>query len=320
MEHFRFSTSEVEPDEALEYWAEAVLPQLEASFLNGERRGFSCSLVGRRRAEIAIGNVALASYSGVWKENARMIGCADSARIFRIHAGQACFKDRTGAEWLVKAGEVFIAGPEALVSYEIAANSSGGLALTADMTTIPLRQLQKYGAVLSRGMAQHLSANPRSILFNHYVDALRSDQTSDNDFKRLIHNFTELTAITLQGEIDVSKSIPSLDAIFERSTRIISEHFRDGNFNAVAAAKLLKLSERALFKSFSLRESSFHEALTTQRLIFAARRLRSSLKTNVTTVAYESGFESISTFNRNFRAKFGMSPSAYRDAINTMTP
>ncbi|HEV7334831.1 MAG TPA: helix-turn-helix transcriptional regulator [Bosea sp. (in: a-proteobacteria)] len=317
MEHFRFSTDDVGVDQALAYWADGVLPQLEAQLVDADSRGFTCSLSGRRRAELAIGNVAIASYSGVWRENARLIGCTDSARVFRVHQGLLHLQDRSGSTWQVKPGEAFISGPDALISYAIAPVAAGGVAMIADMTTIPLKQLQKYGALISRDLAHHLAINSRTALFNHYVDTLRSEQTHDVDLKRLIHNFTELTAITLTGEGDAIDSTPLLDAHFARAARLIRDRFRDGNLTAAKAAKLLGLSERALFKAFELRERSFHQMLVDERLVFSARRLRASDE-NVTSIAYDAGFESVSTFNRNFRFRFGMSPTDYRASIGVL--
>ncbi len=54
-----------------------------------------------------------------------------------------------------------------------------------------------------------------------------------------------------------------------------------------------------------------HQYLTATRLRRAAARL-SDTSENVTTIAFDSGFGDLSTFNARFRAAFGVTPSGYR--------
>jgi AraC-like DNA-binding protein len=56
-----------------------------------------------------------------------------------------------------------------------------------------------------------------------------------------------------------------------------------------------------------------HQYLTATRLRRAAARLGDTSE-SVTTIAFDSGFNDLSTFNARFRAVFGKSPSAYRRA------
>lgn len=58
--------------------------------------------------------------------------------------------------------------------------------------------------------------------------------------------------------------------------------------------------------------SSFVAYLNEYRLAAAASRLRET-DDKILTVAQETGFESLSNFNRQFRLRYGMSPREYRD-------
>ena len=54
--------------------------------------------------------------------------------------------------------------------------------------------------------------------------------------------------------------------------------------------------------------------LLQKRLEFAAARLRSSPDKTVTEIVFDSGFEDVSHFNKAFKARFGASPTAFRES------
>ncbi len=78
-------------------------------------------------------------------------------------------------------------------------------------------------------------------------------------------------------------------------------------------AELAGLSESAFshyFKKHSLK--SFSDFVIDLRLYYARELLRNT-STSITSIAYESGFNSISNFNRLFRERSGMTPGDFRN-------
>ena len=75
---------------------------------------------------------------------------------------------------------------------------------------------------------------------------------------------------------------------------------------------------RAGFCSFWKRETgeTFMSFVTRHRLETACRLLKDP-SLQVSYVCYESGFNDIPHFNRSFRRRFGVSPSAYRAGLKT---
>jgi AraC-like DNA-binding protein len=156
--------------------------------------------------------------------------------------------------------------------------------------------------------------SPIGGLVNSYVDALRSELTTDRDFKRLINNFTGLIAVGLGSGERLISAPPLLDAYYEQALDIIGNGFRDQRLQSAYVAERLGISERTLFKAFEQRERSFHSELTMRRIGAASLRLRRAADSaSILDILFDSGFESVSTFSRSFKAVHGMTASEYRN-------
>lgn len=118
----------------------------------------------------------------------------------------------------------------------------------------------------------------------------------DDDSKRVI-------SPTLSSE--------NIDGRIQRSVKFISENFRRkiplSEISRVAAMSEGGFS-RLFFLTCGVRP---REHIVNLRLAYAAKLLPQS-GAPVTDIAFESGFENISNFNRLFKKKFGVSPLKYR--------
>lgn len=96
---------------------------------------------------------------------------------------------------------------------------------------------------------------------------------------------------------------------------MIGSRLAEHNLSAVAVAESFKISPRYLARLFQKDETSFGKYLLSQRLAKSADALQSPLntKTAVSDIAWRSGFSDMSYFSREFRAKFGCSPTDYRN-------
>ena len=76
------------------------------------------------------------------------------------------------------------------------------------------------------------------------------------------------------------------------------------------------LSKERIGAAFA--QGSDHERLTTlvreMRLDYAVRLMNEHPEMSVEQVSQSSGFSNADTFTRNFRTKFGMTPTAYRSS------
>lgn len=312
MERFLFSTSEVADADALSYWADEVLPQLEVELLSADASDFSCSMIGRRTRGIAVARGEISGYSGIWRENARLIGTGDSLRICRVENGLIRLDLPGGEEHEVGPGGAFVLGPEAVLRYSIEPAPAGGKPFRVDITTVPLPRLEEYGRFLARNLARALPRTAAGNIVNTFVDALRSEETSDSNFMGLMNSFTEVVAVAL-GDCGSDLRAQARDETYYRALAYMRSRHKSAGLSIEGIARDLGVSERALFAAFDDREVTPHRYINRLRIETAKIMLAGKAeRPSITDIALSSGFDSVSTFNRQFRAQTGISPSDYR--------
>lgn len=97
--------------------------------------------------------------------------------------------------------------------------------------------------------------------------------------------------------------------LLSRALALIERHGADPAFGPRELASRLNVSERMLQRHFEpLGETPVHRLLS-RRLELAHARL-SQAEAAIASIAYESGFNDLSYFYREFRKKYGMTPGA----------
>jgi AraC-like DNA-binding protein len=128
----------------------------------------------------------------------------------------------------------------------------------------------------------------------------------------------DLVALALgaAGEAGHAASAGGLRAARALAVRqSVSARLRNPKLSPADIAKANGVSERYLRLLFAEMGTSFSEFLNAQRLELALRLLASPLHRNrrIAEIAFEAGFSDLSHFNRRFRARFHMTPSAARE-------
>ena len=101
--------------------------------------------------------------------------------------------------------------------------------------------------------------------------------------------------------------------LYQKVISYLSEHYVE-NITLSQIAKKFGYNEKYLSHTLhNLTGIHFRQLLTFYRLDHAKKLLRSRKNINITTIAAESGFYSINTFNRAFKEMTGKSPSEYRN-------
>ncbi|MEM9303020.1 MAG: hybrid sensor histidine kinase/response regulator transcription factor, partial [Pseudomonadota bacterium] len=104
------------------------------------------------------------------------------------------------------------------------------------------------------------------------------------------------------------------DRFLERAQDALREHLSDPGFGINDWAQLLHMDRTTLYRKLKAEAGTTPEKLLREtRLELAARLLRKGVG-NVGEVADSVGFASISHFSRTFKARFGQTPAAWRQA------
>ena len=115
-------------------------------------------------------------------------------------------------------------------------------------------------------------------------------------------------------EAQVSIGNRTTNAVLSRALGLIDRYARDPEFGPAELADRLNVSERTMQRHFRALGETASRRILSVRLESAHARLSgaraASCATNVTTIAYESGFNDLSYFYREFRAKYGRPPGA----------
>jgi AraC family transcriptional regulator, positive regulator of tynA and feaB len=103
--------------------------------------------------------------------------------------------------------------------------------------------------------------------------------------------------------------------ILENAMAFIDSRFTDGMMSPAVLAAELGVSLRNLQRAFAFAGMTPSDYLIWRRLeracLLLNERQKKGAKTLVSTIAYESGFNDVSYFNRQFRRSFGCAPGQY---------
>lgn len=101
-------------------------------------------------------------------------------------------------------------------------------------------------------------------------------------------------------------------AFYTGFMHVLSRHFHDEAFGKTEAANLMAVSERQLSRKLqALFAMNFSEILKLYRIYRAKRLLDEGMQ--VTHVAYEVGFSTLSYFSRSFKIQCNETPSQYQE-------
>lgn len=151
-----------------------------------------------------------------------------------------------------------------------------------------------------------------------YVDILLNQSGADDAaIPRLAgHHISDLVAAAVGSDsLDRETHSPGLRAArLETIRRDLDRHFLEPTFSLTALARRLGVTPRYVQALFAEAATSFTDELTKRRLVRAHDMLASAryAHMNVTDVAHECGFSTVSHFHRMFRRRFEKTPGAVR--------
>ena len=107
---------------------------------------------------------------------------------------------------------------------------------------------------------------------------------------------------------------PKASALLSALLDFVNEHICNAELSPHVAALNVGISVRYMHKLFAGRKTTFQSYVASKRLELVRREMISPLcRTQaISTVAYRCGFNDLSTFNRSFKRRYGVTPRKFR--------
>jgi len=134
--------------------------------------------------------------------------------------------------------------------------------------------------------------------------------------KALVQTLTQLTLVE-RGIVSPNSRIAQYAVRAGRlslAKRLIASHLAQPQLSPAFVATLLGISVRHLHVLFEEASMSFSHTVTALRIERSRRLLREAPTMTVAAIAFASGFDSLATFYRIFRAVHGITPGDFREA------
>lgn len=251
--------------------------------------------------------------------------CHEEVEMVLVDCGSCCYTI-SGHDVALKTGDILVMMPWVLHSFRLTEADRYFLASTymisLDMInnrSVDICSSRYFSPMLNRVCSDYCVVTPET---DHYEDFKRMavqmfDAYYDHDvffelkLKGLIGDLFFM--LLKDGLIQIFETTPESDDVkaVRRVVDYIAENYKE-NITLAALAQLVSLSETGLSRLFrSVTGMSCIDYVIEYRLSQAMSMLRTSEKP-VIEIAYETGFNNISYFNRTFKKHFGQTPSACR--------
>ena len=181
---------------------------------------------------------------------------------------------------------------------------------------LPMATLKAMAAGVDDLVGRELEPGGALSLAMDYSDLLlRHPGAVDEAGMAIAAHLTDLVALGLgaRGDLALAARRGGLRAIrLEAVLMILEKRFTEPDFSAQKLAAAAGLSERYVNELLYEAGASFTMRLNELRLRKAAELLTRGGESRISDIAFDCGFNDLSYFNRCFRRRFGLTPSAAR--------
>jgi AraC-like DNA-binding protein len=161
---------------------------------------------------------------------------------------------------------------------------------------------------------------PAVRLLRHYLDVARQDDllTTAAEQQLFASHVYDLVALALGATADVGERARRgglRAARLKAATDYIDSHFSEPGLSDQSVAAHLGVSDRYVRMLFADEDTSCKAYIDAQRLARAHAMLSNPIQAGMKIIdlAYRCGFNEVSTFNRAFRTRYGVTPSDVRE-------
>jgi AraC-like DNA-binding protein len=314
----KWTTDEVAPKDRFDYWREVRAKGLfgaTAELAREQRPQFFGEFALRKIGSAGFVELRASSYQIERSATDIANSPGDSLCIYQQLGGGGRFRVKDHDDFCVASGGYATSYSD--LPYHTVPLDAGGYDLR--ILKVPAADIS-----LPKSGLGDLAARPFGDLafVAPLLDSCFSDLTetgSDGDpmaAKALVRTLTQLTLVE-RGVVRPSSRIAQYAVRAGRlslARRLIARHLAQPQLSPLYVATLLGISVRHLHVLFEEASMSFSHTVTALRIERSRRLLCEAPAMTIAAIAFASGFESIATFYRVFRAVQGVTPGDFRDA------
>jgi AraC-like DNA-binding protein len=311
-ESWQFSSEDLRPTDRIPFYRD-VIARMWAKFdIEPVDERFSCNAGFYRLPNLSIAYMA---GSAVRAHRTREMAEGCHELVLVMGRKGACTFSQGGREVVVPAcGAVLLSAAEPCRSERTTTSH-------ISCVGIPRAELTPMLANPDAALMSVIPSNMEPLrLLAGYVDLLTKDVTVETaELRRLaVSHVHDLVALTLGATRDAAETAAGRGLRAARLRAIKADIAQNlaGNVTAAALSARHRLSSRYIRKLFEGENTSLSQFVLAQRLTRVYRMLpdpRYAGRT-ITDMALAVGFGDVSTFNREFRRRFGMTPSDVRNS------
>jgi len=242
-------------------------------------------------------------------------------QVLQTNDDRYCLARNTGerAAQVVHRGREFTMRPDAMVLLKLDEpffSADGASQKRFTNVHLPMAALKAAVADVDDMVGRELAPGGALSLAMDYSDLLlRHPAAVDEAGMAIARHLMDLASLGLgaRGELALAAERGGLRAVRLKAVLMILERrFSEPEFSAQKLAAAAGLSERYVNELLYEAGASFTTRLNELRLRKAAGLLAQAGERRISDIAFECGFNDLSYFNRCFRRRFGLTPSAAR--------
>jgi AraC-like DNA-binding protein len=189
------------------------------------------------------------------------------------------------------------------------------------LLALPRRNLRPLLGDFDAAMIRRVpAATPALKLLKSYIGIFGEEVMTPELEQTAVNHVYDLVAVMLGATpdaADLAESRGMRPARLRAAKTYVMQHLGSHRLSPATVAAHLGVTPRYLHMLFEAENASFSKFVLTQRLLRARRMLSDPRCAGLTIseIAFDTGFGDLSTFNRNFRRRFGDTPSDRRNAV-----
>ena len=315
---YRWSTDQIDPKHRFDEWREVrsrglfgVTAELEAE----QRAHFTGEFTLHKFANVGLVELKASPYHVTRTTHDISAAPSDSLCIYQQLSDGGRFETADGSDFVLRGGS--FATSYADLPYRTSPIAADGFHLR--IVKIPAAEIWSAGGGLHDLFPKPFAGDAvvAPLLRSCFADLVAAGECMEPQAaSSLIRSLASLALIergTLNPGSEFARKALRVGRL-SLAQRIIASQLSDPNLSPASVAAQLGVSIRHLHALFERTAMSFSQTLTAARIEHSRKLLVGAPERAISNIAFASGFDSLATFYRVFRATSGMAPGDFREA------